>query len=142
MVKQILQLYHDSPLAGHGGIQDTIDRVREHYFFPCLARHITEYVKSCSECQKRKTTKAHTKTGIVAFPTPSGPHQVWEIDLYGPLPITPQGNTYVFTAVDMFSKYLYAVPIANSDAATVSWAIFLLFTTFGTCQTLISDRGT
>ena len=142
LVKQVIQLYHDSPMGGHGGIQDTTDRIREHYYCHKLAQYVTDYVKSCPDCQKRKTTKAHTKSGIVAFPAPSGPFEVWQVDLYGPLPLSSQGNNIVFTAVDMFSKYLFTVPIANSDAATVSLALFQLFTTFGTCQTLISDRGT
>ena len=32
LYKQILELYHDSPLAAHGGIADTIDRIKERYF--------------------------------------------------------------------------------------------------------------
>ena len=139
--KQILEMYHDSPLAAHGGIKDTLDRIKEHYFFPEMHKVITDYVRSCHHCQVRKVTKVHTKSGIVAYPTPSAPFQVWQVDLYGPLPPSIEGSTYVFTAVDMFTKYLFVVPIANKDALTVADALFKLFTTFGTCSTLISDLG-
>ena len=40
----------------------------------------------------------------------------------------------------MFSKYLVAIPIANSDAMTVSLALFQLFTTYGVCETLLGDQ--
>ncbi len=141
MIKTVLQLYHDSPLGGHCGIQATLDRVREHYFFHSLASHVTKYVQSCPDCQKRKITQVHTKAGIVAYPSPSGPFQVWEVDLYGKLPPTPQGNSFILTAVDMFSKYVVAIPIANKDALTVATALFHLFCTYGVCHTLISDQG-
>ena len=61
MVKTVVQLYHDSPMSGHAGITDTLDRVKEHYFFQRMGPIITNYVRSCQDCQKRKTTKYHTK---------------------------------------------------------------------------------
>ena len=141
MIKTVIQLYHDSPMGGHSGIQDNLDRVREHYFFTKMGQKIADYVRSCMECQLRKQTQIPTKTGITAFRTPSAPFQVWEIDLYGPLPISQQGSKYIFTAVDLFSKYMYAEPIVSKDAVTVSTALVHLFSLFGVCRTLISDHG-
>jgi hypothetical protein len=60
-----------------------------------------------------------TKSKIVSYPTPSQPFQVWQMDLYGPLPPSPNGNIYIFTAIDMFSKLLCALPIRNKDVATI-----------------------
>ena len=74
--KQILEMYHDSPLAAHGSIKDTLDRIKEHYFFPGMHKIITDYVRACHHCQVRKVTKVHTKSGIVAYPTHSAPFQV------------------------------------------------------------------
>lgn len=141
MIKTIIELYHDSPMGGHSGIQDTLHRVREHYFLKKMGQKVAEYIRSCLECQKRKQTKIPTRSGITAFRTPSAPFQVWEIDLYGPLPLSRQGSKYIFTAVDLFSKYIYAEPIAAKDAVTVPTALIHLFSLFGVCQTLISDNG-
>ena len=141
MIKTVISLYHDSPMGGHSGIQDTLDRVKEHYFFPRMSQLITDYVRSCPDCQKRKQTKVHTKSGITAYKTPSGPFQVWQIDLYGNLPITPQGYTYILTATDLFSKYLVTIPLANKDTLSVASGITQLFTKYGVCDTLLSDRG-
>ena len=141
MIQNILHLYHDSPFAAHGGIQVTLDKIKEHYFFQRMSEIISEYVRSCESCQKRKITRVPTKSGISAYPTPNAPFEVWEMDLYGPLPISQSGNAYIFTAVDMFSKYMFAVPIREKDAITVASAFFRLVTTFGTCNTVISDMG-
>ena len=142
LIKTVLELYHDSAVGAHGGIDDTMERIKEHYYFRNLGSVVSDYFKSCDLCQKRKTTKHHTKTGITALPTPKQPFDVWQVDLFGPLPLTPRGHTYVFTAIDMFSRYVYATPLANKDALTVSTAMFHLCTTFGVCETMISDLGT
>ena len=45
MIKTVVQLYHDSPMSGHAGVTDTLDRVREHYFFQRMGPLITDYVR-------------------------------------------------------------------------------------------------
>ena len=141
MIKTVLGLYHDSPMGGHSGIQDTLDRVKEHYFFSRMSQLITDYVRFCPDCQKRKQTKVHTKSRVTAYGTPSGPFQVWQIDLYGNLPIAPQGYTYILTATDLFSKYLVTIPLANKDTLSVASGFMQLFTKHGVCDTLLSDSG-
>ena len=141
MIKFVLELCHDSPLAGHGGIQDTVERIREHFFFTNLVSIVGDYVRSCHQCQSRKLTTAHFKNRITSYPTPKEPFSVWEIDLYGPLPTSQRANTYLFTAVDMFSKFLFARPLPNKDAISVSEILFEMFSTYGVCDTLISDQG-
>ena len=41
----------------------------------------------------------------------------------------------------MFSKIVYAKPLPNKDALSVSEVLFDMFATFGMCDTLISDQG-
>ena len=140
MIPQVLKLAHDSPLGGHSGINNTINRVKEFFYFPRMGKIITDYVHSYHDCQTRKVSNMKTKSKIAAYPTPAQPFQVCQIDLFGPLPPSPTGNIYIFTAIDMFSKFLYALPIRNKDVATVSQAIFSLTTNYGVCQTLVSDQ--
>ena len=142
LVKTIIQLHHDSTLGGHSGIQNTLDLIQDQYYFPRLSEQVTNYIRSCPECQSRKNTTLKSKTAITSFPTPSAPFEVWEVDLqYGPVPISRSGNSYIFTAVDLFSKYLFAEPIPNTDPLTVANAFFKLVTQFGICKTIISDQG-
>ncbi|KAK3105335.1 hypothetical protein FSP39_022873 [Pinctada imbricata] len=141
LVNTVLKLYHEIPISAHGGIVDTLDRIKEKYFFPKMAFLVSEFVKSCHECQNRKLTKMPTKSGIVSYPSPAQPFDVWQIDLQGPLPTSYRGNSYIFTATCMFSKLLFTVPIPNKDAVTVSEALFQLLTTYGSCNTILSDQG-
>ena len=61
--------------------------------------------------------------------------------LFGHLVPSINANTYVFIAVDYFSNFLFAVPLGNCDALSVSQSIFNLFCTFGVCSTVLSDQG-
>jgi transposase InsO family protein len=63
------------------------------------------------------------------------------MDLCGPFLLSSAGHSYIFTAIDMFSKFVYAEPIANCDSLTVCNVIYRLFTTFGVCRTILSDQG-
>ncbi|CAC5405680.1 unnamed protein product [Mytilus coruscus] len=137
----VLHMCHDSPLGGHSGIKNTIDRVREHYYFSMFSTIVSEYVRTCHKCQIRKTSSVHTKAGIISFPTPSVPFHVWEVDLCGPFPLSSAGHSHIFTAVDMFSKLVFAVPLHNCDALSVCHALFQLFSSYGVCHTLLSDQG-
>ena len=141
LVQTVIQIYHETPMSAHGGITDTLDRVKEHYFFPRMATRVGDYVKSCHDCQARKMTKVPTKAGIVSYPTPMKTFEALQVDLLGPLPLSYKGNVHVFTATCMLSKFIYAVPIPNKDAITVSEAMYSLFTTFGVCDTILSDHG-
>lgn len=58
-----------------------------------------------------------------------------------PLPTTQRTNRYIFFAVDMFSKLVFNMPIANCDAMTVAQALFEIVCQYGVCDTIISDRG-
>ena len=53
MIKTVLGLYHDSPMGGHSGIQDTLDRVKEQYVFPRMSQLVTDYVRSCPDSQNQ-----------------------------------------------------------------------------------------
>ena len=88
-------MHHDSPLAAHGGIQDTLDKIKEHYYFQRMSPIVSDYVKSCQHCQMRKISRVPTKSGITSYHTPAAPFEVLEIDLYGPLPLSTQGSSYI-----------------------------------------------
>lgn len=93
MVQTVLKLYHESSLAGHGDIQDTIERIKEQYYFDRLAIVVSDFVHSCHACQSRKKTSVHLKNRNASYPAPA------DVDLNGPLPCTSRGNSYLFTAV-------------------------------------------
>jgi hypothetical protein len=66
---QVLQNLHDSPFAGHPGIANMWELVRESYEGPRLRQFIEEYVKGCAQCQESKMNVHRLKAPLQHFDT-------------------------------------------------------------------------
>lgn len=76
-------------------------------------------------------------------PIPVEP-QVWYMvgmDLVGPYRKTADGNQYILTVTDYFSKYVEAVPIPDKTALSVAKGIFKLYCRHGAPVNIICDQG-
>jgi hypothetical protein len=52
--EQIVKLCHDPPLAGHQGIERTIEKVKSRYYWRGISKDVSAYVKGCMECNQNK----------------------------------------------------------------------------------------
>src|SRR5579864_3940316 len=52
--KEMVKLYHDTPITGHPGIQKLTLLIQQEYFWPGMTRYIKNYVKGCALCQQMK----------------------------------------------------------------------------------------
>ena len=68
------------------------------------------------------------------------PMERWNIDFKGPLP-SKSKNVYFLCIVDEFSRFPFCFPCANVEADTVINCLEKLFSLFGTCGYVHSDRG-
>jgi IS30 family transposase len=65
------------------------------------------------------------------------------IDFIGPIsPPSRQGNNYILTVGDYFTKFVEVVPMPNKEATGVSAALFKIFMKMGICRIVTSDNGT
>jgi hypothetical protein len=62
--REAVQELHDTPTAGHPGIANTWDLVRQHYEGPRLRQFVEEYVKGCPKCQETKTNVHRSKSPL------------------------------------------------------------------------------
>jgi len=51
---EIIQLYHDIPVAGYEEKWKTTELVMRNYWWPGVTRDIGRYVKGCNMCQRMK----------------------------------------------------------------------------------------
>ena len=90
-------MLHDSPTAGHAGVNKIFQVVQQRYYWPQMFEDIRNYVKTCDECQRRGGLQ---KNNII-HPIPAkAPFQRIGIDIVGPLTITRRGNRYIVMAMD------------------------------------------
>lgn len=110
MRKDILFNYHESPTAGHYGIERTINRITQHYYWPKMRAEITEYVKLCTECKRYKPSNMKP-VGLLQTVSSNKRFEIIVIDLFGPLPRTPQDNQWIFIVEDLCSCWTELFPL-------------------------------
>ena len=118
---EVLKYLHDSPSGGHLGVDKTLEKVKQSFYWPGMKEFVQKYCKECDKCTARKTPKES--------PAPMGIYIVGEpmekiaIDILGPLPTTETGNKYLLMVHDCFTKWIEAYPLPNQEAETVSSAL-------------------
>lgn len=53
----LLHDFHDSPMSGHLGMARTHNLLSSQFYWPGLSRDVKDYVRSCSVCQRNKTSQ-------------------------------------------------------------------------------------
>jgi len=68
--REILQLLHDAPTAGHPGRDETFAQVSDSYWWPGMRSWVTNYVAGCATCQQNKNITHRTRTPLYRISTP------------------------------------------------------------------------
>ncbi|KAL0819596.1 hypothetical protein ABMA28_007685 [Loxostege sticticalis] len=138
---KILAEIHDSPTAGHMGVERTMHRISSRFYWPGMRATVTEYVKNCVPCQRYKADN-RKPAGLLQSPAGARRFEVISVDLFGPLPETPAGNRWILIVEDVCSRWieLFALKKATSVecAKTLIEEVFLRF---GVPRRMVSDNG-
>jgi len=142
--REVLRDLHDAPMAGHPGIANTWELVREHYEGPRLRQFVEQYVKGCARCQESKTNVHRLKAPLQRFDMPieEGPFQYVSMDLITDLPKS-QGFDSVLTIVDQgCSKAAKFIPCNKTidGPGVANKYLKHLVPWFGLPKRIISDR--
>src|SRR5712671_4596715 len=68
--REILQVLHDAPTAGHPGQDKTLTQVSHVYWWPGMRTWVTNYVAGCTVCQQNKNITHRKRTPLYRIPTP------------------------------------------------------------------------
>ena len=143
LVKEVLRSLHGE-FRKHPGIFKTIIACREKYYFPKMAQLIREWVISCEQCIRESRIDPSLTRPPLQNPNEhiTAPEDAIQIDLMSELP--PSGGyENIVTAMDVFSRYLFAYPTANQDAKTIAKVLITIMTKYAYLPTtLISDKCT
>jgi hypothetical protein len=142
--KEVLQIFHDSPEAGHFGVKKTKRAIRNRVFWPNMMKEIHQYVQTCETCQRNKSENK-LPAGLLGTVTP--PTAIFEtihIDFIGPLPPSAGGrrNRFVLVVLDELSKWPEFFPMRTATAKRVAECLEdQVFCRFGAPKNIISDNG-
>lgn len=139
---EILKECHDDPKSSHQGVQKTIDRVMDRYYWPGVSRDVKEYVKKCEICRMSKTDNIKAPGLMGKAKQAQTPWQVISMDLLGPFPRSQQGNSYLLVISDWLTKFPCIIALRTAVARNVvKYVENRIFLEYGIPQTVIMDNG-
>ena len=105
---EIIQLHHDTPIAGHGGQWKMVELVTRNYWWPEVMKEVKRYVEGYNQCQRMKN-RAEMLAGKLR------PNQVseklWQyilVDFITKL-LMSKGHGSILVICDRFLKMSYFV---------------------------------
>jgi hypothetical protein len=117
--QELMKEIHAGLCGSHIGSRPLLGKVfRQGFYWPKAASDAADLVQKSENCQKcaRDQKQPSSLTQLIH---PTWLLQRWGLDLLGPLP-PAQGNLkYVVVAVEYFSKWIEAKPLATITSATV-----------------------
>ena len=143
LLQEVLQSLHGTAHK-HPSISKMLQEIRQRYYYPNMTKHVKKWVEGCEQCARDKRVPNATITPeLLNLPEwDLGPEDAMQIDL---LPNLPPSGGYenVLTAIDVFSRYLFAYPLTDASAINVAKALIDIKTKHSYLPTtLITDKGT
>ena len=96
------------------------------------------------KCQARQTGRLTVRWLIITMPLPEGPVIAVSVDYFGPLSVTPQGNTYILLFTDRFSRRADMFLVTATEftpEVTANFLVNLFIPLWGCPRTIPSDNG-
>jgi len=110
---------HDTKVAGHMGQDKTIELIRRNFWRPKMNERITDFVRSCPECQKNKASR-HQPYGLSSpLELPYAPWQSIAMDFITDLP-TSEECDQLWVIIDRFTKMAHFLPPKEKTAADLA----------------------
>ena len=102
---------------------------------------VARYVAKCSACVRAKSFNSAKDLPLASIAS-TQPFQAISIDLYSPGEVLDSGHKYVFTVVDLFSRWVQFIPLTTKLPSEVLSALCRSWFHFhGVPQFILSYRG-
>ncbi|XP_077229834.1 uncharacterized protein LOC143862648 [Tasmannia lanceolata] len=137
-----LQETHEGICGEHlGGKALAIKILLRGLYWPTLRKDALSLVKKCEKCQKFSPAVHQPPVPMAPIISPL-PFAVWGMDILGPFPPASGGREFVVVAIDYFTKWVEAEPLAKITEQNVQnffWKSVVC--RFGIPRVLITDNG-
>jgi transposase InsO family protein len=140
--RQLLNKIHSEVCGNHAGAKTTVGKAyRQGFFWPTAVTDSADIVRRCEGCQFFARQMHVPAQELTTIPI-TWPFSTWGLDMVGPFKTAKGGFTHLFVAVDKFTKWIEAKPVATITAAKAIEFIRDIVCRFGVPRTIITDNGT
>lgn len=112
--EEVLSFHHGQPGEGHFGVNKTLKRVRQGFYWSTCRRDVEAF---CQSCDPYIAPPGQSRAPLQQYQL-GAPMDRVAVDIPDPFPSTPRGHRYVVVAMDYFTKWPEAVVVPDQEAAT------------------------
>lgn len=109
------QVLLDAHSNGHPGIEQSLNLIRDKFYWATLFKDTDAFVRECTVCQRFKMPRRAPLGQMHSFAVRE-PFQMVALDFLGPLPETKMGNRNILVGIDVFSKFVFARATKSTTA--------------------------
>nr|KYP31356.1 Retrovirus-related Pol polyprotein from transposon 17.6 [Cajanus cajan] len=121
----VIEEIHRGICGMHSRACSMVTRVlRARYYWPTLKSNCQAYVQKCKECQQFSNTHRQPPEAVHQM-TSSWPFAQWGMDILGPFPPAKGQLKFLIVAIDYFTKWIEACPLAKittENIQNIFWA--------------------
>jgi transposase InsO family protein len=145
LVHELLRLHHDEKVAGHWGVQKTLELLQRKFKWEGMRQDVEEYVQTCPVCQGNAAPRHKPYGKLEPLPQPSRPWKEISLDFITQLPASRRGTEEydaILTIVDRYTKMALFLPV-RSDINAAHLAELLhteVELRYGAPSGVVSDR--
>ena len=138
----VLRRYHGLPVSGHLGKNKVVRQITQHYYWPAMKDHVAKWINACLTCARRKRTRNMNAADPGRASNAEYPWHKIAIDTVMTGQRSKDGYTVILTILDVFTRWVLAIPLRKATGDEVSKALFKhVFCMFGKPKEVISDNG-
>ncbi|CAL1384138.1 unnamed protein product [Linum trigynum] len=139
---QAIDEVHRGTCGMHAGAR-SLEKIllRQGYYWPTIRADARRHVAACHQCQIH-ANDIHLPAAPMQGNVGAWPFAQWGMDLLGPFPKAPGQFKYLIVAVDYFTKWIEAEPLASITETQVrKFTKKNIFARFGLPESIVTDHG-
>jgi len=138
---EVIRLYHDTPVGGHGGHWKMTELVMRNFWWPGVSREVKQYVEGYDACQRNKNRTQAPAGKLMPNSIPEKPWSHISANFITKLPLA-QGYNLILVVVDRLTKMAHFIPTTEKTTAGGLVRLFRdnVWKLHGLPESIISDR--
>ncbi|GKD99985.1 reverse transcriptase domain-containing protein [Tanacetum coccineum] len=143
LANYVIKEIHMGSCGMHIGARSVVAKaIRQGYYWPTMHSDARNVTQKCDSCQVHAPVPRHPKTLMTSIMAP-WPFYQWGMDILGPLPQASGKLKFVIVAIDYFTKWIEAKPLARITGKDVKKFVWdNIVCRFGLPRIIVTDNGT